>query len=80
LPPGYKQDLPGGTSLTIDFHRGGDRGNARYVLQGGVYTFTPSDQGWELYQTATAIPGQGSQPGAGQGPAQPFQNPPVPQQ
>lgn len=77
VPPGRHQDLPAAAGQVIEFHRGGDRGSARYLLHGGLYTFTPTDQGWELYHTSPAAPDQrgGEQ---GQTP-QPFQNPPAQQ-
>ena len=38
----------------IQFDRGGDFGNAQYVLDSGEYFFGESDHGWELYHLDTA--------------------------
>lgn len=78
VPPGHHQDLPAAAGQVIEFHRGGNRGPARYSLQGGLYTFTPTDQGWELYHTSPTLPDQEGG-GQGQPPQQSFQNPPAPQ-
>lgn len=75
VPPGRHQDLPAAAGQVIEFDRGGDRGPTRYSLHGGLYTFTPTDQGWELYHTSPAIPDQKGEDQA-QSP-QPFQNPPA---
>jgi hypothetical protein len=50
MQPGQIQKLE--RTATIDFNRGGAFGNARYSLTDGVYTFTPSGIGWELYHRA----------------------------
>ena len=49
IPPGYSQDLTLDRSWEISFSRGGNFGSARYGLEPGLYTFEPTDHGWELY-------------------------------
>lgn len=49
IRPGEKQDLQGDRRWVIDFDRGGQFGKASYGLYPGVFTFTPSQRGWELY-------------------------------
>ncbi len=50
IAPGESQEFaaPG---QVIEFDRGGGTGLARYALSGGVYTFTPTEHGWELYRS-----------------------------
>jgi len=56
LRPGDKQDLPQGLSWRIQFHRGGEFGNADYSLGNGTYTFKITARGWELIETGDASP------------------------
>ncbi len=49
IPPGYTQDLREDRAWVIQFSRGTNLEQARYGLQSGLYTFTSTDQGWELY-------------------------------
>ena len=56
IPPGYSQDLTLDRSWVISFNRGGNFGPARYGLEPGLYTFTNTDHGWELYHGAIAQP------------------------
>ena len=49
IPPGYSQNLTLDRSWVISFSRGGNFGPARYGLEPGLYTFTNTDHGWELY-------------------------------
>jgi hypothetical protein len=46
MKPGQSQRLD--RTYTIEFHRGGEFGNARYSLPTGTYEFTITDRGWEL--------------------------------
>jgi len=58
LQPGQTRDLQSDRSWIIEFDRGGQFGLARYSLEPGVYVFTPTDKGWELYhQTPPTIQG-----------------------
>lgn len=54
LAPGESQDLYGHQPRTIEFHRGGEFGTQRYRLSGGQYTFTPTENGWELLRSPLA--------------------------
>lgn len=51
IPPGYSQQLPADRPWVIEFSRGGGLGLARYGLEPGTYTFTPTPAGWELYRS-----------------------------
>jgi len=51
IAPGYSQDLREDRAWVIQFSRGENLDQARYGLQSGVYTFTRTDAGWELYRT-----------------------------
>ena len=50
LAPGTQQEVLAGPGAEIAFGRGGPLGVARYSLSGGVYDFTPTPGGWELFQ------------------------------
>ena len=56
IPPGYSQNLTLDRSWVISFSRGGNFGPARYGLEPGLYTFTNTDHGWELYHGDVAQP------------------------
>ncbi len=60
IQPGDHQDLTTDRTWVIAFNRGGDFGNAEYSLEPGIYTFGPSDHGWELYHTSAAEDSSGS--------------------
>lgn len=51
MPPGYSQDLQEDRAWVIQFSRGANLDQTRYGLQSGVYTFTRTDYGWELYRS-----------------------------
>lgn len=51
IPAGYSQNLREDRAWVIEFSRGTNLEQAQYGLQAGVYTFTPTEQGWELYRT-----------------------------
>jgi hypothetical protein len=51
IRPGYSQDLREDQAWVIEFSRGENMDQAQYGLQTGVYTFTPTDHGWELYRS-----------------------------
>jgi hypothetical protein len=57
LTPGMKQDLTISPGDTISFDRGGSGGTATYSLNPAIYTFSASNNGWELYQQAMPSPG-----------------------
>jgi hypothetical protein len=50
IAPGSGQDLTMDHPWVIEFNRGGNFGQARYGLESGLYTFTSTDHGWELFQ------------------------------
>jgi hypothetical protein len=50
LRPGQSDRLTGRQSWKIQFHRGGEFGDAKYELSAGTYQFTAGPQGWELAQ------------------------------
>lgn len=54
LPPGYFQELPMGRKFAIQFDRGGNFGQGKYSIGDGIFTFTPTAKGWEVYQKPTA--------------------------
>ncbi|MHB1037472.1 MAG: hypothetical protein ACYC35_18805 [Pirellulales bacterium] len=49
IQPGESQDLREDRAWVIEFNRGGNFGPAQYRLRPGVYSFSFSDHGWELY-------------------------------
>jgi len=51
IPPGYSQELREDRSWVIQFSRGANLEQARYGIQSGLYTFTSTDHGWELYRS-----------------------------
>ena len=51
IPPGYSQDLREDRAWVIRFSRGANRDQVQYGLQSGIYTFTSTDRGWELYRS-----------------------------
>jgi hypothetical protein len=55
LAPGQKQDIPVVPGMAIDFDRGGPAGAGRYALTPGIYTFTATASGWELYRTERSL-------------------------
>jgi hypothetical protein len=56
IPAGYSQNLTLDRSWVISFSRGGNFGPARYGLEPGLYTFSSTDHGWELYHGEIAPP------------------------
>jgi|GEM_PF-3916474 len=50
LPPGYYQDLGPKDTWVIEFDRGADFGHARYTVSGHKYAFTPTENGWDLFE------------------------------
>jgi hypothetical protein len=48
LRPGETQQLSADRTWLIEFHRGGDFGEARYTLTSGAYRFRVTGRGWEL--------------------------------
>jgi hypothetical protein len=51
IQPGYSQDFREDRAWEIKFSRGANLDQARYGLQSGLYTFTSTDHGWELYRS-----------------------------
>lgn len=62
ISPGSSQDLVHDRSWVIEFNRGGNFGQARYTLEAGLYTFTGTDHGWDLYQQPSASSGSAVPP------------------
>jgi hypothetical protein len=56
LPSGTRIDLAISQARVIEFDRGGSFGSARYALSDGLYTFTPTDKGWELFRSPYVAP------------------------
>jgi hypothetical protein len=56
LPCGSRLELAAAQPRVVDFDRGESFGRARYSLDDGLYTFTATEQGWELYGTEYAAP------------------------
>ena len=50
MTPDYRQVLPGGKKWTVEFDRGGSHGKGKYGIADGTYAFTPTEQGWELFE------------------------------
>lgn len=50
MTPDYRQILPGGRKWTIEFDRGAEYGKAKYGIADGTYAFTPTEDGWELFE------------------------------
>ena len=50
IAPGETTRLTEKGQFLISFDRGSDFGSARYAIHEGVYAFTPTDGGWELYR------------------------------
>ena len=51
IPPGYSQELREDRAWVIQFSRGENLDQAQYGLQTGLYSFTGTDHGWELYHS-----------------------------
>jgi hypothetical protein len=51
IPPGYSQDLREDRAWVIEFSRGANLNPIQYGLQSGLYSFTSTNQGWELYRS-----------------------------
>jgi hypothetical protein len=51
IPPGYSQELRQDRAWVIQFSRGENLDQAQYGLQSGLYSFTSTDHGWELYRS-----------------------------
>jgi hypothetical protein len=50
LAPGYQQVVARSGSTEVRFDRGGSFGTARYTLRDGIYQFTVTDGGWNLFR------------------------------
>ena len=50
ISAGETKKLAAKGSYTISFDRGGNYGSARYTITEGLYEFTMTDHGWELYR------------------------------
>jgi hypothetical protein len=90
LAPGMHQDVPYARGHHIEFDRGSGHGLARYSLDGAVFRFAPTPNGWDLFRRPFAAaagrsiassnppaPGSGP-PGAGNPPVVATGNPAFP--
>ena len=50
IAAGETQKLMEKRSYVVSFDRGGEHGTARYTISEGVYEFTVTNHGWELYR------------------------------
>lgn len=50
IAAGESQRLVERGKYTVEFDRGGQFGTARYTISEGLYEFTQTDHGWELYR------------------------------
>jgi hypothetical protein len=50
IAPGETMRLVEKRQFTIAFDRGSDFGSTRYTIHEGLYEFTPTDNGWELFR------------------------------
>ena len=51
IPPGYGQNFHEDRAWAIRFSPGANRDDVQYRLHAGLYTFTSTDHGWELYRS-----------------------------
>jgi hypothetical protein len=51
IPPGYSQDLRADREWVIQFSRCASLDQTQYGLQSGLYRFTNTDHGWDLYRS-----------------------------
>lgn len=51
IRPGEQHDFTEPGPGVIEFDRGNNAGLVQYRLSGGVYTFAPTDRGWELFRS-----------------------------
>jgi hypothetical protein len=51
IAPGYSQELREDRDWVIRFSRGASLEQAQYGLRSGLYSFTSTEHGWELYRT-----------------------------
>lgn len=67
VEPGETQRLTEKGQFVVAFDRGEGEGQARYTVREGLYEFTPTDHGWELYRQKedTSLPARaGGEPNA----------------
>jgi hypothetical protein len=64
IQPGEQHDFTEPGLGVIEFDRGNNAGLAQYRLSGGVYTFSPTDRGWELFRSQGDMATAGRAPGA----------------
>jgi hypothetical protein len=51
IPPGYRQNFHEDCARAIRFSPGANRDEVQYRIHTGLYTFTSTDHGWELYHS-----------------------------
>jgi hypothetical protein len=51
IQPGYSQNLREDRAWVIQFSRGANLEQAQYGLHSGMYSFTSTDHGWDLYRS-----------------------------
>ena len=62
IPAGETQKLTTKGSYIVSFDRGGSHGTARYTITEGLYEFTMTDHGWELYRQKEVPPEKQADP------------------
>ena len=50
IAPGYSQTFREDRAWVVEFSRAENMAPARYGLKSGLYSFTSTDHGWDLYQ------------------------------
>jgi hypothetical protein len=51
IQPGYSQVFQDDRAWVVEFSRGANLDQARYGLHSGLYKFTRTNHGWELYRS-----------------------------
>lgn len=62
ISAGESQKLTAKGSYIVTFDRGGKHGTARYTISEGLYEFTMTDHGWELYRQKDLLPEKQADP------------------
>ncbi len=55
IAPGLSQEFSADRAWVVQFSRGTNLDQARYGLQSGLYSFTSTDHGWELYRSELPV-------------------------
>jgi hypothetical protein len=79
ISAGETQKLTAKGSYIVSFDRGGSHGTARYTITEGLYEFTMTDHGWELYRQKEVPPEKQSDPKVKSNPLPEEPKPPAPE-